>query len=74
MYLIINGNKHSVSRRIVTLDTIQYLTVKPAIKSVSGVIQMYRNDGFLLSEDNADNFAHQTYSGTLLTLTNKPVP
>lgn len=74
MYLIINGNKHTVSRRIVTSDTIKYLTVEPAVESATGTIKMYRDDGFLMSEDNADAFERQSYAGTLLTLTNKPVP
>lgn len=33
---------------------------------------MYRDDGFLLAEDNADKFERRFCSGTLLTLTNKP--
>ena len=74
MYLMINGNKHTVSRRIVKSDEIQYLTVTPAPEEVSGVIQMYENNGFLISEDNADNFERWTYSGTLLVMTNKPEP
>ena len=35
---------------------------------------MYENSGFLISEDNADNFLRSTYAGTLLTLTNVPEP
>ena len=35
---------------------------------------MYRDDGFLMSEDDAGDYARQTYAGTLLTLTNKPEP
>ena len=71
---MINGNRHSVSRRIVTGDTVKFLTVKPEPNTVSGTIQMYENNGFLISEDNADNFLRSTYSGTLLTLTNVPEP
>lgn len=74
MYLIINGNKYSVSKRKVTKDTIEYLTVSPEPKNISGTISMYRDDGFLMSEDNVGNYERQTYSGTLLTLTNKPKP
>lgn len=57
-----------------TGDTIKYLSVSPNPVEVTGKIQMYRDDGFLLSEDNADEYARQTYAGTILTLTNKPVP
>jgi len=74
MYLIINGNKHTVSKRIYETDTIKYLTVEPKVENVSGVIQMYRDDGFLMCEDNADGYERKTHIGTLLTMTNKPVP
>lgn len=73
MYLIINGNKHNVSKRIVTADTIKYLSVKPKPENVTGTITMYRDDGFLMSEDKVADYERNTYSGTLLTLTNKPV-
>ena len=74
MYLKIGEKQYSVSRRVVTEDTIKYLSVTPAPGEVTGKIQMYRDDGFLLSEDDAGNYTRQTYAGTLLTLTNKPVP
>ena len=74
MYLMINGNRHSVSRRMVTKDTIKFLTVEPKPETISGNIQMYENNGFLISEDNADSFLRSTYSGTLLVLTNVPEP
>ena len=74
MYLMINGNKHTVSRRIVSGDTIKYLTVTPEPEDISGTIQMFRDDGFLMSEDNADNYERRFCVGTLLTMTNKPEP
>lgn len=74
MYLIINGNRHTVSRRVVKPDQIRFLTVTPEPTEVSGTIQMYDNSGFLISEDNADSFLRYTYTGTLLTLTNIPEP
>ena len=74
MYIKIGDNKYPCTRRIVTGDTIKYLSVKPNPGEVTGKIQMYRDDGFLLSEDNADEYALQTYAGTILTLTNKPEP
>ena len=72
MYLMINGNRHSVSRRMVTKNTIKFLSVEPKPETISGKIQMFENNGFPISEDNADNFLHSTYSGTLLVLTNIP--
>lgn len=74
MYLMINGNKHTVSRRIVKSNEIRYLTVEPAPAEVTGKIQMYDNSGFLISEDDADSFLRSSYTGTLLILTNKPEP
>ena len=74
MYLKIGEKQYSVSRRVVTEDTIKYLSVTPDPGEVTGKIQMYRDDGFLFSEDDAGNYTRQTYAGTLLTLTNQPVP
>ena len=74
MYIKIGKTKYPCTRRIVTGDTIKYLSVKPNPGEVTGKIQMYRDDGFLLSEDNADDYARQTYAGTIFTLTNKPEP
>ena len=74
MYLLINGNKHTVSRRIKNPNEIRYLTVTPEPIEVKGKIQMYDNNGFMISEDDADSFLRSTYSGTLLVLTNIPVP
>ena len=76
MYLIINGEKHSVSRREKKKDQVVYYTVKPMPVEVSGFIEMYRDDGFLMSRDTVADYARQTKSGTVLTLTNRaePVP
>lgn len=74
MYLMINGNRYTVSRRIVKSNEIRYLTVTPEPAEVSGTIKTYDNNGFLIAEDNADDFLRYTYVGTLLTLTNKPLP
>ena len=74
MYIKIGKTQYPCTRRIVTGDTIKYLSVSPNPGEVTGKIQMYRDDGFLLSEDNADEYARQTYAGTIFTLTNKPEP
>jgi hypothetical protein len=74
MYLMINGNRHTVSRRIVKSNEIRYLTVTPEPAEVTGKIQTYDNNGFLIAEDNADDFLRSVYSGTLLVLTNTPQP
>ena len=76
MYLIINGNKHTCSSRNVSKDEIKYRTVKPAIdlESLEGTIQMYTDEGFLLSEDSVDKFERKKMTGTLFVMTNKPDP
>ena len=74
MYLMINGNRHTISRRIVKSNEIRYLTVTPEPETISGKIQMYENNGFLISEDDADGFLRSVYAGTLLMLTNVPEP
>lgn len=68
MYLIINGNRHTVSKRIVADTSVDYLTVTPEPEEISGVIRMFRDDDFLMSEDNADDYAYKKYSGTRLTI------
>lgn len=72
MYLEINSKRHTISRRIADNDTVRYLTVTPDPGEVSGTVKVFRNDGFLLSEDHVSDYARQSYSGTLLTLTNEP--
>ena len=74
MYIIINGNRHSVTSRYVCKneDTIKFLGVTPEVEEISGTIQMYRDDGFLLREDDADSYERKYQSGTCLTLTNEP--
>ena len=74
MYLLINNEQYPVTKRIVTKDTVKYLSVSPEPPAVSGPVQMYRDDGFLLAEDDSENYSRQTYAGTILTLTNKPEP
>ena len=74
MFLSINGKIHSVSKRIVKGETIKYLSVTPAVEEIAGKIQMFRDDGFLLSEDNADDYTRRRYVGTLLQISNDPEP
>lgn len=74
MFLMINNTRHSVSKRIVKGKTIKYLSVTPAPESISGTIRMFRDDGFLMSEDNADEYTRKAYVGTLLQISNDPEP
>lgn len=72
MYLTINGINYTVTKRLVNPDTIKYLGVTPEPSVITGTIEMYRDDGFLLSSDNVGKFERSVFSGTLLQLTNKP--
>ena len=74
MYLMINGVQHTVKRRLVCSDTIKYLGVTPEPDEITGMIHMYRDDGFLMSTDDSSKFSRKLFSGTLMQLTNKPVP
>ena len=75
MYLKIGENQYSCTKRIKSAaGTLKFLGVSPAPGEVSGTIQMYRDDGFLLAEDDSEGYTRQTYAGTILTLTNKPEP
>lgn len=70
MYLQIGGSRYSVRRRIVYEDAVAYMSVTPEPVEVAGMIQLFRDDGFVLAEDDAGAYARHTYAGTRLTLTN----
>lgn len=74
MYLMINEVRYTVTRRLVSSDTIKYLGVTPEPAEISGIISMYRDDGFLMSTDDSSKFSRKLFSGTLMQLTNKPAP
>lgn len=76
MYLLINGNRHTAKSRYVPKgkDTVKFLGVAPAVEEISGTIQMYCDDGFLLREDDTSKYERKFMSGTVLTLTNEPEP
>ena len=74
MYLMLNGVRHTVTRRLVSADTIKYLGVTPEPAEIMGTIEMYRDDGFLMSTDDSSKFSRKLFSGTLMQLTNKPAP
>ena len=76
MYLLINDNKYSCTKRVMTTDTIKYMGVEPnpLETEITGTIKMFRDDGFLMSEDAVDGFEMKSYTGTLLKFTNVPTP
>lgn len=86
MYLLINNTQYPVARRRVTSQSVVYSEVNTEPENLSGVIQMYSNEGFLLSEDNVSDYLRHTYQAPtygeegeilsygILTLTNLPEP
>ena len=74
MYLIINEEKYTVHSRVVKGGTVRYTSVTPTPGAVSGTIRMFRDDGFLMSEDDTAAYARHVTSGSLLVLTNDPEP
>lgn len=61
MYLQIGENRHSVRRRIVYEDAVAYLSVTPKPVDVAGMIQLCRDDGFVLAEDAAESHHQSQY-------------
>lgn len=75
MYLKIGENQYSCTKRIKSAaGTLKFLVVSPAPGKVSGTIRMYRDDGFLMSEDDVSEYIRQKYAGTLLAFFAYPEP
>lgn len=75
MYLKIGENQYSCTKRIKSAaGTLKFLGVSPAPGEVSGTIQMYRDDGFLMSEDDTSQYIRQKCAGTLLAFFAYPEP
>ena len=74
MYLLISNNQYPISRRRVSSQSVIYSGLESEPTDISGTIQMFRDDGFLMSEDNVSDYLRYTYSGGILTLTNVPEP
>lgn len=74
MYLLISNNQYPVDRRRVNSQSVIYSGLESEPTDISGTIQMFRDDGFLMSEDTVQDYLRYTYSGGILTLTNIPEP
>ena len=74
MYLTINNKNYPLRRRKLTAQSVTYYGMTDMPETVSGTITMYRDDGFEMSVDDADSYARQGKSGTVLVLTNEPEP
>lgn len=73
MFLNINNQRYSCTRRIVKPQSVTYIGVEPEPAEVSGIIAMYRDDGFLMSEDDTAGYERKEYGGTVLKLSNEPI-
>lgn len=74
---MIHNQKYALTSRKVFSTNIKYYSLNPIPSdpnNITGIISMYRDDGFLLSEDNADNYLRKYISGSVLTITNEPEP
>lgn len=73
MYLTIQNERYTVRRRTVKEDSITYYGIdrEPVI---GGIIEMYADNGFLLSSDNSDLFKRTVYNKGVILLTNDPEP
>ena len=66
--------KYHVSKRTKGKETLNYYSVTPDPGTVTGMIAMYRDDGFLLAEDVSENYERQMYQEGILTFTNAVEP
>ena len=75
MYLNINGNRYTVKRRTTKPGRfVRFEGVTPDVVTASGIIEMRRDDGWLMSTDNADSYDRFTMKGGILTFTNEDEP
>jgi len=73
MYITINNTTYNDIRRAEGYQTLIFTGDSLInIESVSGVIGVYANDGFLLREDNAEDYERQIIRDGVITLTNLP--
>lgn len=72
MYLIINEQRHTCSKIRRSKGTVEFFNVTPAPDEIGGAIKLFSNDGFLMREDNADDYSRRFMTGAILTLTNEP--
>lgn len=72
MYLLINEQRHTCTRRKTGAASVEFFSVTPAPEEISGKIQLFDDGGFLMSVDDADGYERKFMTGAILTLTNEP--
>ena len=73
MYIRINNEKYSCTRRITRGDDIVFLGVSPEPPETDN-IELYRDDDFLLRTDDVSSYLRRVYQGSTLTYTNTEEP
>lgn len=75
MYITINGETYPGAKRAKGGQSVSYSAESlPEGLVAEGIIGVYRNDGFLLCEDDAGEYLRQESYKGMLTLTNVPEP
>ena len=77
MYIMIQGNTYANVRRVVFPGSGNVAFIGesiPAGLDALGVISVYRDDGFLLRQDDSSKFARIASQNGALLLTNQPLP
>lgn len=75
MYIEINGVTYAGAKRAKGAQSVSYLAegLSEGLEA-AGAISVYRDDGWLLCEDNAGDYARQESKQGMLRLTNVPEP
>lgn len=77
MYITIQGNTYANVRRVVFPGSGNVAFIGesiPAGLDAPGIISVYRNDDFLLRQDDSSKFARIASQNGALLLTNQPLP
>ena len=75
MYIILNGVRYdNVIRKKTVNEVLFYTTQETELPEALGTIETYRDDGFILAEDNVSDYLRQERGGNFLKLTNETEP
>ena len=74
MYIKIGEAQYPCGKPAFSSTTLRWPNVEGLATPVSGLIETCRNDGFVMREDNTQDWLRQTYQNNVFTLTNLPEP
>ena len=74
MFIINETKRYDVSRANFSKSTLTWSGIKELETPITGTVITYRNDGFVMREDEVSAWLRQTYENGILTLTNLPEP